>query len=99
LIVRKDKSYETNSIFLDFDWYNEGNYVVNETTEEGRALASKISKHSPYFDFVFNDKNEIEDIIPIERPKEEIELSEMEKLKIELKATQEMMDLLLMEVM
>ena len=85
MIVRKDKSFETNSMFLNTNWYdNEDNYVVDETTEEGQALANKIREHYPYFDIVI-ENNQLVDIIPTERPPEpDPEPSLEEKMEIKL---------------
>jgi len=70
MIVRQDKSYETNSMFPNTNWYkDEDNYVVDETTKEGVALAQRIIKAYPYYDFVVED-GKLVDIIPIERPPE-----------------------------
>lgn len=69
MIVRKDKTYETRSDKPNENWYEEeDNYIVDETTEEGRILAQKIIENYPYFDFVFDDKGNIIDIIPTGRP-------------------------------
>lgn len=67
MIVFKDKSYETCSLYPNSDWYNEGNYVIDETTINGRVLAQKIIKHAPYMDLVIED-GKLVDIIPTERP-------------------------------
>ncbi|EHQ92123.1 hypothetical protein [Desulfosporosinus youngiae] len=68
MIVKQDKGFETNSFYPDTDWYNDENYVVDETTELGQLLAEKIKKHAPYFEFVLNENRELIDIIPTERP-------------------------------
>ena len=68
MIVRQDKSYETNSMFLNYNWYeDEDNYVIDETTAEGQALAQKIKEHAPYMELVV-EGGKLVDIIPKERP-------------------------------
>lgn len=52
MIVRENKGFETNSMYPITDWYNEGNYVIDETTEEGKALAEKILQNYPFYDLV-----------------------------------------------
>lgn len=70
MIVRLDKTFETNSLFLNSDWYNEGNYVIDETNEENQELIKKIKDNAPYMELVVeNDK--VIDVIPTERPEPE----------------------------
>lgn len=38
MIVRRDKSFEINSLFPNTDWYEEGNYVIDETKTENHEL-------------------------------------------------------------
>lgn len=71
MIVRANKTYETNSLFPNMDWYNEGNYVIDETTEEGQLLAQKIIENYPYFNFVLDSEGNLIDITPTERPEPE----------------------------
>lgn len=85
MIVRKDKTFETNSQFPNVDWYNEENYVVDETTEVGRVLARKIIENYPYFNFVLDSEGKLIDISPTERPV----LDPVEEEKTELKLIQE----------
>ena len=68
MIVREDRNFESLSVYPNTDWYNEGNYVVDETTEEGKPLVNKIKEHSPYFDFVLDGEGNLIDITPTERP-------------------------------
>lgn len=65
MIIRPDKSYETHSNFPKTNWYeNEmNNYVVDETTEDGKTLAEKIRTNYPYFDLVIQN-NELIDVLP-----------------------------------
>lgn len=68
MIVRKDKTYETNSMFPNTNWYDEeDNYVVDETTEDGRLLAQKIINNAPFMDLVI-ENGILVDIIPTEKP-------------------------------
>ena len=71
MIVRKDKTYETNSLFPGINWYeDEENYVIDETKEENQELIQKIKEHSPYMELVI-EYGELVDIIPTERPSEQ----------------------------
>lgn len=75
MIVRKDKYAETNSLFPNIDWYNEGNHVIDETLEENQELITKIKANAPYMDLVIVD-GKIVDIIPTERPEPDLSVSE-----------------------
>lgn len=69
MIVRRDKTYETNSLFLNVNWYEgEDNYVIDETTEGGKILAEKIKAYFPYFEFVLDEEGNLIDVIPTEIP-------------------------------
>jgi hypothetical protein len=72
MIVRKDRTYETNTLFPNSDWYSEGNYVIDETKEESKELIQKIKDHAPYMELVL-EGDKIVDIIPKELPISEIE--------------------------
>lgn len=70
MIIRPDGTYETNSLFPDTDWYNEGNYVIDETKEENQELIQKIKSHAPYMKLVV-EGGKVIDIIPLEKPEPE----------------------------
>lgn len=55
MIVKNDKGFITNSEYPNLDWTNGGNYVVDETTKEGKVLAEKISENYPYYDLVVSN--------------------------------------------
>ncbi len=79
MIIRQDKTYETNSSFPDSDWYNEGNYIIDETIEEGKELAKKIKSNYPYYDLVI-ENNKVIDITLLEKPEVPYEPTENEVL-------------------
>lgn len=71
MILRNNKRYETNELFLNANWYEgEDNYVIDETKEENQELLKKIKEYSPYIDLVIKD-GILVDVIPIERPEPE----------------------------
>lgn len=55
IIDTNTKSYETNSLFPNINWYNDDRIVIDETTEEGRQLVEKIINNYPFFDLVIKD--------------------------------------------
>lgn len=63
MIVKKDKIFETNSLFPNADWYNEGNYAIDETKEENQGLIQKIKDNAPYMELIIENE-QIVDIIP-----------------------------------
>jgi len=67
MIVKNDKTFETNSLFPNTDWYGEGNDVIDETKEENTELIKKIKANAPYMDLVILNGNVV-DIIPTGRP-------------------------------
>ena len=69
MIILSDGNFETNSLFPNTDWYNEGNEVIDETTEEGRLLAEKIMTLFPAYTIVRNAEGKIIDVVddPVKR--------------------------------
>lgn len=84
MIIRKDGSYETNSMFLNTDWYNEGNHIIDEVTEVGMLMAQIYIKNYPFVDFEYDGKF-ITDVIVLDKPEkpEEIEGKFIELIKNE----------------
>ena len=72
MIVKPSGDYEANSLFPNSDWYNQGNYIVDETTKEGQLLAEKIKANYPYMELVI-EKEQLVDILPLSVPKKEPE--------------------------
>lgn len=56
MIIKKDKSFETNSLFPNTDWYEEGNFIIDETTEQGQRMVQAYVENYPFVDFEANDK-------------------------------------------
>ena len=65
MIVRQNKGFETNSQYPNTDWYDEGNYTVDETTPEGKILAEKIIRLYPNYDLMV-ENNQLVDVIGFE---------------------------------
>ncbi|MFD2704620.1 DUF4376 domain-containing protein [Salibacterium lacus] len=84
MIIKSNKSFELNSTFPDSDWYNEGNYVIDETKEENQELIKKIKEHAPYMELVIED-GEIVDIDPMEKPLEPFKERKISELSSECK--------------
>jgi len=59
--IIRENSLETNSLFPNSDWYNEGNEVIDETTPEGKALVEKLLVLSPFFKLIRDSEGNIID--------------------------------------
>lgn len=73
MIIREDKSYETNSLFPNTDWYNEGNYIIDETTELGKRMAQTYIENYPFVEFEHDGKL-VTKVIVLEKPEKPPEL-------------------------
>lgn len=85
MIIRRDKSFETNSAFLDTDWYNnEDNYIIDETTEIGQQMAQTYIENYPFVDFEYDGEFVIK-VIVLDKPERppEIEGKSIELIKNE----------------
>jgi len=54
MIIRQDKTFETNSMFPSSDWYNEDNIVIDETTQKGQQMTKEYIENYPFVDFKNN---------------------------------------------
>lgn len=48
MAILRTHGIEIHSLFPNEDWYNEGNEVIDETTEKGQALVEKILTLVPF---------------------------------------------------
>jgi hypothetical protein len=84
MIVRPNGSYEQNGLFPSSNWYtNEpDNYIIDESTEQGLALAQKIIANYPNYNLVVDDgklvdvtlkePGDVPDPEPVFKPEQEI---------------------------
>jgi hypothetical protein len=65
MIVRSDGNYEIHEDKPSGNWYENqsDNYVIDETTNEGKLLADKIKSNYPYYDLIV-ENGELTDVIP-----------------------------------
>lgn len=70
MIMRYNKLFEQNSLFPNTDWYNEGNLVIDETTEQGKILVQKIIENYPYYDLVIVN-GQVVDVAILPKPEPE----------------------------
>lgn len=97
MIVKPNGHYETRSDIPDRDWYDEGNYVIDETDPENTELVRKIIENAPYMDLVIED-GRIVDIIPRPDLRPEPELLQPPSMEDRISALEDALLLLLMEV-
>jgi len=75
MIIRQDKTFETNSMFPNSDWYNEGNVVIDETTQKGQQITKEYIENYPFVDFKDNKVSILEKPTkPSEKEGKEIKL-------------------------
>lgn len=84
MIIRNNKMFETNSMFLNSDWYNEGNYIIDETTPEGQQMAQTYIENYPFVD-IEHDGEFITRVIILDKPEKppKIEGKEIQIIKNE----------------
>lgn len=66
-MIIRNNGYESNSLYPDTDWYNENNFVIDETNSENKEIIDKIKEHAPYMELVI-ENDTVVDIIPLEKP-------------------------------
>lgn len=86
MLVKKGEYHQT-SLYPNTNWLGEGYFIIDETTEQGKALAEKITQNSPYYeliiegdrviDVVLTEKPEPEPITPMPTQEERLEALEM----------------------
>ena len=64
MVVYKDKHFKTRSDRPDDDFVGNADFVI----PDGSELAQKILAFCPYFDFIFDEKGDIADVVEAERP-------------------------------
>jgi len=67
MIIKKDKRFEINSLYPNVDWYNEGNYIIDETTEQGKQMAKTYIDNYPFVDFE-HDGQYVTKVIVLDKP-------------------------------
>ena len=64
MILYKDKRFISNSEYPDTDWVGDADFVI----PDGSELAEKIKAAYPYFEFVFDEDENLVDVEETERP-------------------------------
>ena len=67
MLVNKN-GYLKSTLYPNTNWTGDNNYyIVDETTEAGKALANTIEECAPYMELVL-ENGQIVDVIPTEKP-------------------------------
>lgn len=84
IINKESKNYETNNLFPKTDWYNAGNFIIDETTEEGQQMAQMVIDNYPLIDFE-HDGEFVTKVILLDKPErpEEVEGKEIQLVQNE----------------
>ena len=85
MIIRQDKTYETNTMYPNSNWYeDEENYIIDETTDEGKQMAQMYIDNYPFVDFE-HDGEFVTKVIVLDKPERppEIEGKSIELIKNE----------------
>lgn len=73
MIVRQDGTFELNSSYPNIDWYNNKNYIIDETTKEGKLIAQIYIDNYPFVDFE-HDGTFVTNVIVLDKPEKPIEV-------------------------
>lgn len=69
MIIRQDKTYETSSMFPNTNWYeDEDNYIIDETTDEGKQMARIYMENYPFVDFEADENMVVTNVIVLDKP-------------------------------
>lgn len=82
MIIREDKSCESNELFPNSDWYAEGNHIIDETTEQGKLMAQKYIENYPFVDFKAEGQM-VTEVMVLNRPKKPVPSEGQEVLLVQ----------------
>lgn len=68
MIIKNSATIETNSQFPHTDWYDEGNYIIDETTEQGKQMAQMYIDNYPFVDIEVDKNNFVTKVIVLDKP-------------------------------
>ncbi|MBU5312206.1 hypothetical protein KQI38_09220 [Tissierella carlieri] len=85
MIIKEDKTYETSSLYHNSNWYeDEENYIIDETTKDGKLMAQIYIENYPFVDFEHDGEFVIKVIVLEDEKLAEEERIEQERLEQEL---------------
>lgn len=91
MVIFKDKRFITNSEHPDDDFVGNADFVI----PDGSELAQKILAFCPYFDFVFDEKGDIADVVEAECPPVPPEITQEQRLTAAENAIEEIINLIM----
>lgn len=85
MIIKKDLTYETRRDKPSVNWYeDENNFIIDETTEEGKQMAQTYIDNYPFVDFEHDGVFVTKVIVLEEEMQTELDRLEQERLEKEL---------------
>lgn len=74
MIIKKNKTYEICSLYPNTNWTGDkGNYIIDETSREGKELAQMYIQNHPFVDFEY-DGEFVTNVIVLDKPEKPIEV-------------------------
>lgn len=67
MIISRNGNFSQNSLFPNSDWCNEGNYIIDETTEQGKQMTQLYIENYPFVDFE-SEGQRVTEVIVLEKP-------------------------------
>ena len=91
MVIFKDRRFITNSEHPDDDFVGNADFVI----PDGSDLAEKIKAAYPYFEFVFDEDENLVDVEETERPPEPPEITQEQRLTAAENAIEEIINLIM----
>lgn len=63
MIIRKDKTYNKNSLHPNTDWIGDADWVLDDNDERDAEIEEKIISMYPNFEFVLDHDGGIADVV------------------------------------
>lgn len=83
MIINKiNKGFQSRSDKPNSNWLNDDNYIV---VPDNSSLANKVMQYFPRYDFVFDDKGDLIDVVEMPKTNAELTQEKIDEIDTELK--------------